>query len=334
MKKALVTGIKVVVTGVTGQDGHYLTKLLLEKGYEVHGIVRRSSNYSIANHDGVYSKDSINNKNLKLHYGDLSDYSSIFKIINEVKPDEIYNLGAMSDVRVSFDMPEYTSDVTGLGVLRVIDAVKNAGLKNTKIYQASSSEMFGMVQETPQKETTPFHPRSPYAVSKVYGHWICKNYREAYGMFICSGILFNHESPKRGPNFVTRKITRAVASILAGKQDKLYLGNIDSKRDWGYAPEYVEAMWLMLQQDKPDDYVVATGKTHSVKEFLEEAFRCANLNWEDYVEINEDLYRPSETGVLIGDPTKARKELGWKSKITFKDLVKIMVEADIENLKK
>ena len=327
---------KAFITGITGQDGSYLAEFLLKKGYEVHGIVRRSSQFAIGNHEGSYLEDHLNgNKNLHVYYGDLSDSSSLSRYIGEVKPDEIYNMGAMSDVRVSYDIPEYTADVTGLGVLRILEAVRVAGLeKKTKIYQASTSELFGKVQETPQKETTPFYPRSPYAVSKLFGHWISKNYRESYGMFISSGILFNHESPRRGPNFVTRKITIGIANILAGKQDKIYLGNLDAKRDWGFAPEYVEAMWLMLQQDKPDDYVIATGETHSIKEFLEVAFSSVDLDWKDYVEIDKKFFRPGEVDVLIGDASKAKKDLGWEAKVKFKDLVLLLVNADIKALKK
>jgi GDPmannose 4,6-dehydratase len=323
---------KAFVTGVTGQDGSYLVELLLDKGYEVHGLVRRSSNFIIGSHEGYLQRELLNNhKKLQLYYGDLSDYGSIEKIVSDVKPDEVYNLGAMSDVRVSFDIPEYTGDVTGLGALRVVEAVRAAGLPKTKIYQASTSEVFGRVQEIPQKETTPFYPRSPYAASKVFAHWICKNYRESYGMFIASGILFNHESPRRGPNFVTRKITRGVANILLGRQKKIYLGNLNAKRDWGYAPEYVEGMWLMLQQEEPDDYVLATGETHTVREFIEEAFAYAGIkNWRKYVEIKKELFRPAEADILVGDPSKARRKLGWKPKTKFKDLVRILVDADIE----
>lgn len=322
MKKALITGI-------TGQDGSYLAELLLSKGYEVHGVVRRSSSYTIGSDVGEFS-EIFQNSNLKLHYSDLSDSSSIGRIIKTIEPDEVYNLGAMSDVKVSFDIPEYTSDVTGIGPLRILEGVRNAGLGKTRIYQASSSEVYGLVQAIPQNEETPFYPRSPYAVSKVFAHWICKNYRESYGMFISSGILFNHESPRRGPNFVTRKITRGVSNILLGQQKKIYLGNLNAKRDWGYAPEYVEAMWKMLQQDIPDDYVIATGETHTVKEFLEEVFSLANLNPDEYVEIKKELFRPAEADILVGDATKANKVLGWEPKVKFKELVKILFEADYE----
>jgi GDPmannose 4,6-dehydratase len=321
---------KAFVTGVTGQDGSYLAELLLSKGYEVHGTVRRSSNFTIGKDTGEFAEILQNNENLKLHYSDLSDAGSLTRLINDIKPDEVYNLAAMSDVRVSFDIPEYTADVTGMGPLRILEAVRNAGLANTtKIYQASSSEIYGLVQEIPQKETTPFYPRSPYAVSKLFAHWICKNYRESYGMFISSGILFNHESPRRGSNFVTRKITRGLSNIKLGKQKKIYLGNLDAKRDWGYAPEYVEAMWLMLQQEKPGDYVIATGETHTVREFLEEAGRLAGVDINECVEIKQDLFRPAEADILIGDATKAKEELGWEPKVKFKELVKIIFEADL-----
>lgn len=325
---------KAFVTGITGQDGSYLVELLLEKGYEVFGMVRRSSRFFIEEHYGGLENGYLKQHDrLSLHYGDLSDFASISRLVKEIEPDEVYNLGAMSDVRVSFDIPEYTADISGIGALRVIEAVRNAGLEKTRIYQASTSEIYGKVLEVPQKETTPFYPRSPYAVSKVFGHWICKNYRESYKMFICSGILFNHESPRRGPNFVTRKITSGIANILADKQNKIYLGNLEAKRDWGYAPEYVEAMWLMMQHDKPDDYVIATGETHTVKEFLEEAFSHVDLDWKKYVEIKKELFRPAEADILVGDPSKARKELGWEPKVKFKELVKILVDADIKRAK-
>ncbi|XKT74489.1 MAG: GDP-mannose 4,6-dehydratase [Patescibacteria group bacterium UBA2163] len=324
-----------LVTGITGQDGSYLAEFLLKKGYEVHGLVRRSSNFYIGSDDGLLSDRNIkDHDNLELHYGDLGDSSSLERIIKMVKPDEIYNLGAMSDVRVSFDIPEYTGDVTGIGITRILESVRNNNLEHTKIYQGSTSELYGKVIETPQTETTPFYPCSPYAVSKQYAHWMCKNYRESYGMFICSGILFNHESPRRGPNFVTRKISRGVANILVGKQEKIYLGNLDAKRDWGYAPEYVEAMWLMLQQDSPDDYVLATNETHTVREFLEEAFSYVNLDWKKYVEIKEHLFRPAEVDVLQGDASKAKEKLGWEPKTGFRELVRILVDADIQMLKK
>jgi len=324
---------KALITGITGQDGSYLAELLLDKGYEVYGIIRRTSTFTTDRIDHIYQDPHERKARLKLIYGDLSDSSSIIKILSDVKPDEIYNLAAQSHVRVSFDIPEYTGDVTGIGALRILEAVRFLGLK-TKFYQASSSEMFGLVQAVPQKEDTPFYPRSPYAVAKLYAHWITTNYRESYGIFACSGILFNHESPRRGETFVTRKITQAVAHIKAGLQDKLYLGNLDSKRDWGYAKEYVEAMWLMLQQDEPDDYVIATNETHTIKEFLEEAFSHAGLNWKDYVEFDEKYLRPAEVDLLIGDYDKAKKQLGWEPKTKFKELVKIMVDADIEALSK
>ena len=319
---------KALITGITGQDGSYLTELLLEKGYEVHGIIRRSSSFNTERIDHIYSDPHIENTKLFLHYGDLSDSSNICRILEKTEPDEIYNLGAQSHVRVSFDTPEYTGDVVGLGTLRILDAIKDTKI-NTKFYQASSSELYGKVQEVPQKETTPFYPRSPYAVAKLYSYWITVNYRESYDMFNCNGILFNHESPRRGETFVTRKITKALAKIVAGKQDKLYLGNIDAKRDWGFAKDYVEAMWLMLQQDQPDDYVVATGETYSVKDFLTEAFKTVNLDWEKYVEIDPRYFRPAEVELLIGDPTKAKQKLNWTPRTSFKELVKIMVEADL-----
>lgn len=328
-----------LITGITGQDGSYLAEFLLKKGYVVHGIVRRTSNYFIKNHSGKEVKKDDNDThihygdNLHLHYGDLSDYSSIDRVVKLAQPDEVYNMAAMSDVRVSFDIPEYTADISGVGALRVIESVRANGLTKTKIYQASTSELYGKVVETPQTEKTPFYPRSPYAVAKQYAFWQCKNYREAYGMFICNGILFNHESPRRGPNFVTRKITMGIAAIVNGKQDKIYLGNIDSKRDWGYAPEYVEAMWMMLQQKTPDDFVLATGETHTVREFLEEAFKIVGLDWKKYVVIKKELYRPSEVELLLGNPAKAKKVLGWKPKVKFKELVKILVEHDLKNFK-
>lgn len=323
---------KALITGITGQDGSYLAELLLEKGYDVYGIIRRSSSFNTGRIDHIYKDPHEKGSRLHLIYGDLSDSSSILRILADVRPDEVYNLAAQSHVRVSFDVPEYTSDVTALGPLRILEAMRQLGLNDTRFYQASSSEMFGKVQAVPQTEETPFYPRSPYAVGKLYGHWITKNYRESYDMFACSGILFNHESPRRGETFVTRKITHAVARIKAGLQDKLYLGNLDSKRDWGYAKEYVEAMWLMLQQDEPDDYVVATNETHTNKEFLDIAFGRVGLKWQDYVEIDERYMRPAEVDLLIGDATKAEQKLGWKPKTTFKGLVELMVDADIELL--
>ena len=325
---------KAFITGITGQDGSYLAELLLEKGYEVHGLLRRSSQNFIGEDDGARGQGFLNDhERLYFHYGDLSDSSGLEKVIKKVRPDEVYNLGAMSDVRVSFDIPEYTGDVTGLGVTRILEAVRNNDLTDTRIYQASTSELYGKIVETPQTETTPFYPRSPYAVSKLYAYWMCKNYKEAYGMYITNGILFNHESPRRGPNFVTRKITRGIANILAGTQQTIFLGNLDAKRDWGYAPEYAEAMWLMLQQDEPDDFVLATGETHSVREFLEEAFGYVNLDWKKHVEIKKQLFRPAEVDVLLGSPAKAKEKLGWEPKTTFKELVRILVDADIAAVK-
>ncbi|KLI15751.1 GDP-D-mannose dehydratase [Brachyspira hyodysenteriae] len=324
MKKALITGI-------TGQDGSYLTELLLEKGYEVHGIIRRSSSFNTERIDHLYSDPHINDVRMFLHYGDLSDSSNLSRILEKIQPDEIYNLAAQSHVRVSFDMPEYTADVTGLGTIRLLDAIKETQIK-TKFYQASTSELYGKVVETPQTEKTPFYPRSPYACAKVYSYWITVNYRESYDMYACNGILFNHESPRRGETFVTKKITHAIARILNKEQDKLYLGNLDSKRDWGYAKDYVEAMWLMLQQEKADDYVIATGETHSVREFLDEAFGLVGLDWKRYVEIDPRYYRPAEVDLLLGDPTKAKEKLGWKPKTTFKELVKIMLEYDLKTV--
>ncbi len=320
---------KALITGITGQDGSYLTELLLEKNYEVYGIMRRASTFNTGRIDHLYQDPHKKNNKLRLIFGDLTDSSVISKIIRDVQPDEIYHLGAQSHVRVSFDIPEYTGNATGLGTTRILEAIRETGLK-TKFYQASSSEMFGKVLEIPQKETTPFYPRSPYGAAKVYAYWMTVNYRESYDMFACNGILFNHESPRRGETFVTRKITRAVARIKAGVQDVLYLGNLDAKRDWGYAKEYVEAMWLMLQQDKPDDYIIATGETHTVREFVEEAFSCAGLDWKKYVKIDPRYFRPAEVDLLIGDASKAKKKLKWKPKTTFKQLVRLMVDADME----
>jgi len=321
-----------LITGITGQDGSYLTELLLSKGYEVHGIIRRASTFNTGRLDHVYSDPHLQRTKLKLHYGDLSDASSLARLIEKIQPNEIYNLAAQSHVRVSFDCPEYTTDVTATGTIRLLEAIREVGAK-PRFYQASSSEMFGKVLETPQKETTPFYPRSPYGCAKVYSHWITINYRESYGLHASSGILFNHESPRRGETFVTRKVTRAVAHIKAGLQDKLFLGNLDAKRDWGFAKEYVEAMWLMLQQDEPDDYVIATNETHSIKEMLEVAFTRADLNWQDYVEIDPRYYRPTEVDLLIGDYSKAKAKLGWEPKTKFEDLIKLMVDADIALLK-
>ncbi len=324
MKKALITGI-------TGQDGSYLADLLLEKGYQVHGIIRRASTFNTARIDHLYEDPHVHGVNLFLHYGDLADSVNLVKLIYELKPDEIYHLGAQSHVRVSFDIPEYTADVTAVGTIRILEALREAGVK-ARFYQASSSEMFGKVQDVPQRETTPFWPRSPYGVAKVFAFWATVNYRESYGIHATNGILFNHESPRRGETFVTRKISRAVAAIKLGLQDELFLGNLDAKRDWGYAPEYVEAMWLMLQQDQPDDYVVATGETHSVREFVEEAFAHAGLDWKEYVKHDARYERPAEVDLLVGDPSKAKRQLGWEPKVRFKDLVRIMVDADIEGL--
>jgi len=324
MKKALITGI-------TGQDGSYLAELLLDKGYEVHGIIRRASTFNTGRIDHLYKDPHINGVRLFLHYGDIADSTNLIKLIYRIQPDEVYHLAAQSHVRVSFDIPEYTGDVTALSTVRILEAIRETGV-NSKFYQASSSEMFGKVQESPQRETTAFYPRSPYGAAKLYAHWVTVNYRESYDIFACSGILFNHESPRRGETFVTRKITRAVARIHAGLQKKLYLGNLDAKRDWGYAREYVEAMWLMLQQEKPDDYVIATGETHSVKEFLTEAFSQVNLDWRDYIELDPKYLRPTEVDLLIGDASKAKRNLGWESKVTFKELVRLMVEADIASV--
>jgi len=326
MKKALITGI-------TGQDGSYLTELLLKKGYEVHGLIRRSSSFNTSRIDHIYNDNRIYNQSLFLHYGDLSDSSSLGRVIEKIVPDEIYNLGAQSHVKVSFDIPEYSSDIDAIGTCRILDAIRDTRI-NTKFYQASSSEMFGKVQTIPQSETTPFYPCSPYACAKLYSHWLTVNYRESYGIFACSGILFNHESPRRGQTFVTRKITYGLAQILAKKSQKIYLGNLDAKRDWGYAGDYVEAMWLMLQQDQPDDYVIATGETYSVRDFLTEAFGYVGLDWQNYIEIDQKYFRPSEVDLLVGDPSKAKQKLGWEPKIKFKDLVKMMVDADIELIKK
>jgi GDPmannose 4,6-dehydratase len=324
---------KALVTGITGQDGSYLAELLLSKGYEVHGIVRRASTFNTSRIDHLYQDPHINDVHLFLHYGDIADSTNLVKLLYRIQPDEVYHLAAQSHVRVSFDIPEYTGDVTGLGTVRILEAIRETGLK-TRFYQASSSEMFGLVQETPQRETTPFYPRSPYGAAKVYAYWLTVNYRESYGIFACNGILFNHESPRRGETFVTRKITRGVAEIKAGLANKLYLGNLDAKRDWGYAKEYVTAMWLMLQQDQPDDFVIATGETHSVREFVEEAFSYVGLDWRDYVAIDPKYYRPAEVDVLVGDASKALRQLGWSPQTRFTDLARLMVDADIAALKK
>src|SRR6267143_6559216 len=320
--------MKALITGITGQDGSYLTELLLDKGYEVHGIIRRSSSFNTARIDPLYQDPHAPDVRLRLIYGDLNDASSLNRILRTIQPDEIYNLGAQSHVRVSFDIPEYTGEITGLGTIRLLEAIRESGLK-PKFYQASSSEMFGKVQDVPQRETTPFYPRSPYGAAKVYSYWITVNYREAYDLFACNGILFNHESPRRGETFVTRKITKAAARIKLGKQNKLFLGNLDAKRDWGYAPDYVEAMWLMLQKEGPDDYVVATGESHSVREFLDEAFEYLDLEWNKYVEIDPRYYRPTEVEALQGDASKAQQKLGWAAKVKFRRLVRLMIDADL-----
>jgi GDPmannose 4,6-dehydratase len=320
---------KAFLTGITGQDGSYLAELLLAKGYEVHGLIRRSSTFNTGRIDHLYRDTHEKDARLFLHYGDLSDATNLNRLLQKINPSEIYHLGAQSHVRVSFDIPEYTGDVTGLGTLRLLDAIRDAGVP-ARFYQASSSEMYGLVQAVPQSETTPFYPRSPYAAAKLYGYWITVNYREGYNLHASNGILFNHESPRRGETFVTRKITRALAHIVAGKQKDLFLGNLDAKRDWGYAKDYVEAMWLMLQQPKGDDFVIATGETHSVREFLEEAFRLVKLNYQDFVKLDPRYLRPTEVDLLIGDSTKARKTLNWKPRVGFKELVKLMVTADLE----
>jgi len=343
MKKALITGI-------TGQDGSYLAEFLISKGYEVHGIVRRSSNFNTQRIDHIYQDSHGKDVRLFLHYGDMVDSSNLSRLIEKVGPDEIYNLAAQSHVGVSFAQPEYTADTDAVGTLRLLDAIREARV-NTKMYQASSSEMFGKVREVPQSEMTPFYPRSPYGVAKVYAYWITVNYREAYNLHVCNGILFNHESPRRGKSFVTRKISSGVAKIKAGLEDKIYLGNLDAKRDWGYAPEYVEAMWRMLDHDRADDYVIATGETHTVREFCEEAFACAGykLEWEGkrikekgkdkktgkvLIEVDEKYFRPTEVDLLVGNPSKAKNELGWHPKVKFKELVRLMVESDLKLLER
>lgn len=323
---------RALMTGITGQDGSYLTELLLERGYEVHGLIRRTSTFNTDRIDHVYQDPHMEGAKLFLHYGDLTDGTTLGRILEEVQPQEVYNLGAQSHVRVSFDSPEYTVDTVAMGTLRILEAVRDyqqrTGIE-VRFYQAGSSEMFGLVQEVPQKETTPFYPRSPYACAKVYAHWQTVNYRESYNLFACNGILFNHESPRRGETFVTRKITRAIARIVAGHQKKLYLGNLDAKRDWGYAKDYVKAMWLMLQQEKPDDYVVATGETHSVEEFLHLAFGYVNLHWQDHVEFDQRYLRPTEVDLLIGDASKTRQLLQWEPSVNFNQLVHLMVDADL-----
>lgn len=325
MKRALISGI-------TGQDGSYLAELLLEKGYDVYGIIRRSSSFNTARIDHIYEDPHKSGARLHLIYGDLNDASSLNRILREVTPDEIYNLGAQSHVRTSFDIPEYTAEIAGIGTLRLLEGIRETGLK-VKFYQASSSELFGKAQQIPQTETTPFHPRSPYANAKLFAYWTTVNYRESYGLFACNGILFNHESPRRGETFVSRKITRAAARIKLGLQDKLYLGNLDAKRDWGYAKDYVEAMWLMLQQQQPDDYVIATGETHSVREFLDVAFGYLDLDWHRYVEIDPKYFRPAEVDILLGDPSKAVRTLGWSPRVKFKELVFLMVDSDLALLR-
>ncbi len=319
---------RALITGITGQDGSFLTELLLEKGYEVYGIIRRSSSFNTDRIDHLYQDPHEQGTRLRLVYGDLNDSSSLNTILRQTKPDEIYNLGAQSHVRVSFDVPEYTGEVTGLGTVRILEAIRESGIR-PKFYQASSSELFGKVLETPQTERTPFYPRSPYGCAKAYAYWITVNYRESYDLFACNGILFNHESERRGETFVSRKITRAATRIKLGLQDKLYLGNLDARRDWGYARDYVEAMWLMMQADKPEDYVIATGKTHSIREFLDEAFGYLDLDWNKHVEIDPRYYRPTEVDLLLGDATKARDELGWEPKVNFKELVRLMMDSDL-----
>ena len=328
MKKALITGI-------TGQDGSYLAELLLDKGYEVHGVIRRASTFNTSRIDHLYSDPHVNGVRLHLHYGDLADSVQMVKLLYELHPDEIYTLGAQSHVRVSFDVPEYTGDVVGLGAQRILEAIRESGLiKKCRYYQASSSEMFGKVQEVPQTEKTPFWPRSPYGCAKMYAYWLTVNYRESYNLHASNGILFNHESPRRGETFVTRKITRAATRIKVGLQDSLYLGNLESKRDWGYAKEYVEMMWMMLQQEQPDDYVVGTNETHSIKEFCEAAFGRLGLDWQKYVKYDQRYERPAEVELLIGNPAKAKKQLGWEPKVRFKELVELMVDYDLELAKR
>jgi len=346
----MVSSKKALITGITGQDGSYLAELLLDKDYEVHGMLRRSSSFNTGRIDHLYNDESILNKKLFLHYGDLTDSSNLNRLLEKIKPDEIYNLGAQSHVKVSFEIPEYTAEVDGVGTLRFLDAIKETGIK-TRFYQASTSELYGKVQEVPQTENTPFYPRSPYGVAKLYGFWIIKNYREAYDIFACNGILFNHESPRRGGTFVTRKITRAAARIKFGIQEKLTLGNLNAKRDWGYAPEFVEGMWQMMQLDKPDDFVLATGETHSIREFADVVFKELDMELEwngdglkevgvekksgkELVSVNPNYFRPTEVELLVGDYTKANKSFGWKPKIKFDKLAKIMTKADWEKVQK
>jgi GDPmannose 4,6-dehydratase len=320
---------RALITGITGQDGSFLTELLLDKGYEVYGIIRRSSSFNTDRIDHLYQDPHEPGTRLRMFYGDLNDSSSLNTILRQVQPEEIYNLGAQSHVRVSFDVPEYTAEVTGLGTIRILEAIRETGIR-PKFYQASSSELFGKVLETPQTETTPFYPRSPYGCAKAYAYYITVNYRESYDLFACNGILFNHESERRGETFVSRKITRAATRIKLGLQDKLYLGNLDARRDWGYAKDYVRAMWLMLQAEEPDDFVIATGETHSVREFLDETFGLLDLDWKEYVEKDPRYYRPAEVDLLLGDATKARKQLGWEPEVNFKQLVRLMTEHDME----
>lgn len=325
MKKALITGI-------TGQDGSYLAELLLSKGYEVHGIIRPASTPNTERLGHLYQEPHDNGAQLFLHHGDVADPTSLIKLLDRLRPDEIYHLAAQSHVRVSFDLPEYTGNITGLGTVRILEAMRETGLK-ARFFQANSAEVYGKVQEVPQRETTPFYPRSPSGAAKAYAYWVTVNYRESYGMFACNGILFNHESPRRDEMFVSRKITRAAARIKAGLQERLYMGNLDAQRDWGYAKEYVEAMWLMLQQDEPDDYVIATGEAHAVHEFLGEAFSYVGLDWHELVEIDPKYYRPAEVDLLVGDASKAKRKLGWEAKTRFKELVRLMVDADVAALK-
>lgn len=324
-------GKTALITGITGQDGSYLAELLLKKGYVVHGIKRRSSSFNTSRIDGVLPDWHEREARLFLHFADLADATSLVRLLYRLQPDEIYHLGAQSHVLVSFEVPEYTGDVTALGTVRLLDAIRESGIK-TRFYQASSSEMFGKVAETPQRETTPFRPCSPYGCAKLYAYWVARNYRDGYGIFACNGILFNHESPRRGETFVSRKITRAVARIKAGVQERLYLGNLDARRDWGYAPEYVEAMWRMLQLDEPDDFVIATGQTHSVREFVQLAFDYVGLDWEKYVEIDQRYFRPNEVDLLLGDASKAEQTFGWRPQVKLEGLVKLMVDADISLL--
>jgi len=323
---------RALITGITGQDGSYLAELLLSKDYEVHGIIRRASTFNTGRLDHIYADPHQSSARLKLHYGDLADGSGLARLLASIQPDEIYNLAAQSHVRVSFDCPEYTTDIGATGTVRLLEAIREAGLK-PRFYQASSSEMYGKVREIPQTETTPFYPRSPYACAKACAFWLTVNYRESYGLHASNGILFNHESPRRGETFVTRKITRAVAHIVCGLQEKLYLGNLDARRDWGYAKEFVEAMWRMLQQPEPDDYVIATGETHSVREFLELAFSHMGLDWNKHVQIDPHYFRPAEVDLLVGDSSKARKKLGWEAKTKFNELVKLMVDEDVRRLR-